>query len=149
MTLGLKTWPTYLGSLKNLVNIFGGLRKWHDMITPVIKVNEFPPGYKFSIQQRFECSIFSSHKLDTFASNAFPPCSVLQCPRTSKYIQKSRIHLCQASQSCKREYLLGILAQITTFLPLFCRVTTTFCCVTTTFCRLLPLLWCANAVDVN
>ena len=33
---------TYLGSLKNLVNIFGGLRKWPDMITSIIKVNEFP-----------------------------------------------------------------------------------------------------------
>ena len=40
----LKIWSTYLGSLKNLVNIFGGLRKWPDMITPVIKVNESPPG---------------------------------------------------------------------------------------------------------
>ena len=38
----LKIWSTYLGSLKNLVNIFGGLQKWPDMITSVIKVNEFP-----------------------------------------------------------------------------------------------------------
>ena len=41
----LKIWSTYYGSLKNLVNIFGGLRKSPDMITPVIKVNEFSPGY--------------------------------------------------------------------------------------------------------
>ena len=37
---------------------------------------------------------------------------------------------------------------LTTYLPCndhFC--VTTFCRVTTTFCRLLPLLWCANAVD--
>ena len=40
----LKIWSPYLGSLKNLVNIFRGLRKWSDMITPVIKVNESPPG---------------------------------------------------------------------------------------------------------
>ena len=39
----MRIWSTYLGSLKNLVNTFGGLRKWPDMITPVIKVNEFPP----------------------------------------------------------------------------------------------------------
>ena len=42
----LKIWSTYLGSLKNLVNTFGGLRKWPDIITPVIKVNEFPLGIR-------------------------------------------------------------------------------------------------------
>ena len=40
----LKISSTYLGSMENLVNIFGDLRKWLDMITPVIKVNESPPG---------------------------------------------------------------------------------------------------------
>ena len=30
----LKIWLTYLEYLKNLVNIFGVLRKWPDMVTP-------------------------------------------------------------------------------------------------------------------
>ena len=34
-----------------------------------------------------------------------------------------------------REYVLGILGQINTFVPLFCRVTTTFCRLTTTFSK--------------
>ena len=52
-----------------------------------------------------------------------------------------------------REYILGILAQITAFFAAFlpCNdhfcVMATFCHVTTTFCHLLPLSWCANAVD--
>ena len=40
----LKICSTYLLSLKNLVNIFGGLRKWPDMITPVIKLMSSPLG---------------------------------------------------------------------------------------------------------
>ena len=51
----LKIWSTYLGSLKNLVKIFGGLTKWPDMITPTIKVNEFPPGIVIFIGQHKEC----------------------------------------------------------------------------------------------
>ena len=53
-----KIWSTYLGSLKNLVNIFRGLRKWPDMITPVIKVNEFPLG-QFHVQFRIQCLLFT------------------------------------------------------------------------------------------
>ena len=33
----------FFGVSENLVSIFGGLRKWPDMITPVMKVNEVPP----------------------------------------------------------------------------------------------------------
>ena len=29
---------------ENLVSVFAGLRKWPDMITPIIKLNELPPG---------------------------------------------------------------------------------------------------------
>ena len=39
----LKIWSIYFGVFEKFYEHIWGLRKWHDMVTPVIKVNESPP----------------------------------------------------------------------------------------------------------
>ena len=52
-----------------MVNLFGGLRKWPDMITPVIKVNESPPGedHDKNVQSKYIMMYLDANNLHGWA----------------------------------------------------------------------------------